>query len=98
MPKMVRAHIIIEGVVQGVFFRANTADIASTNSVTGWVRNNPDGSVEAVFEGEEENVKNIVAWCRTGPKGARVDRVNAKWEEYKNEFDDFTAITRHNSY
>lgn len=96
--KMVRAHLVIEGIVQGVFFRANTVSTAKTRGVTGWVRNNPDGTVEAVLEGGEDDVKKVIAWCRTGPPRARVDGVGVSWEEYRNEFDDFTALTRHNSY
>ncbi len=87
--KMARARVIVEGRVQGVFFRANTADVAARHNVKGWVRNNPDGTVEAVFEGAEEDVKELILWCRKGPPGARVDDVRVKWEDYTGEFDDF---------
>lgn len=95
---LVRAHLIVEGVVQGVFFRASAAEVAKRHGVCGWVKNNPDGTVEAVIEGDEEKVKQVIGWCRIGPPRARVDRVEVRWEEYKNEFDDFLAITRHSSY
>lgn len=95
---MVRAHLIIEGLVQGVSYRASTVEAAKTAGVYGWVRNNPNGAVEAVLEGEEENVNRLIKWCRTGPPMARVERVNLSWEPFKNEFDDFTAMTRYTAY
>jgi acylphosphatase len=88
--KKVRAHVIIEGFVQGVFFRANTADVARTHGVRGWVRNNPGGTVEAVFEGEEGAVKEVLGWCHRGPHGAKVERVITDWEENRDEFDGFS--------
>jgi acylphosphatase len=88
--KKARVHVVIEGLVQGVFFRANTADVARTHGVRGWVRNNRDGTVEAVLEGEEGAVKDVLSWCRRGPYGARVERVVTNWEDNKGEFDGFT--------
>ena len=61
--------------MQGVFFRVETRDRARSLGVGGWVRNAADGSVEAVFEGEDERVDSMVDWCRRGPRGARVDDV-----------------------
>ncbi len=90
MPKMVRAHLIIKGLVQGVFFRATTQSVAEGNRVKGWVRNRTDGSVEAVLEGEKEDVDRVIEWCHHGPLGARVDEVEVEWEEYKNEFNGFS--------
>ncbi|OGP14206.1 MAG: acylphosphatase [Deltaproteobacteria bacterium GWA2_54_12] len=98
MSKMVRAHLIIEGLVQGVSFRASAVEAAKTAGVVGWVRNNPNGAVEAVLEGEEEKVNRLIKWCRTGPPMARVEKVNLSWEPFKNEFDDFTAMTRYTAY
>lgn len=98
MMKMSRAHIIVSGIVQGVFFRATTAEVARRHNVYGWVKNNPDGTVEAVLEGEDGPVKDVIEWCRTGPPGARVDGLRVTWEEYLGEFDDFRPITRHTSY
>jgi acylphosphatase len=98
MSKMVRAHLIIEGFVQGVSFRASTVEAARTIKVCGWVRNNPNGAVEAVLEGDEDKVKRLIEWCRTGPPMARVERVSLSWEPFRNEFDDFSAITRHTTY
>lgn len=94
----VRAHVIISGLVQGVFFRATTQEKARETGVAGWVKNNPDGTVEAVFEGEKARVAEIVEWCRQGPPSARVDDLRVSWEDYRGEFDDFTALTRHNTY
>lgn len=85
----VRAHIVISGFVQGVFFRENTRQRAQALSVFGWVKNLPDGKVEAVFEGEKENVEKLVDWAKKGPDSARVDSVDIKWEEYKGEFNSF---------
>ena len=90
MAERVRAHLIIEGLVQGVYFRANTKRVAEEHGVRGWVRNRPDGTVEAVLEGEKEDVEKVIAWCHRGPWGARVDRVDVEWEEYKGEFRDFS--------
>ena len=95
---MVRAHIIVEGRVQGVSFRAGTVEAAMAHGVSGWVRNNPDGAVEAVLEGEEAKVKRLIEWCRKGPPMARVERLNLSWEPFKDEFDDFTALTRYTTY
>jgi acylphosphatase len=65
--------------VQGVFFRAETRDRARSLGVDGWVRNTPDGEVEAVFEGDDERVDSMVEWCRRGPSGARVEEVDTSW-------------------
>ena len=96
--KMVRAHLVIEGLVQGVYFRANTVEVARNHGVCGWVKNTPGGAVEAVLEGGEESVKMVVEWCRKGPPMARVEKVSIRWEKYKDEFDDFSAITRYTTY
>ncbi|MEM3458044.1 MAG: acylphosphatase [Candidatus Bathyarchaeia archaeon] len=84
-----RAHVIISGRVQGVFFRSETQHEARKYSVKGWVRNLPDGRVEAVFEGEEENVKKLIEFCKRGPPSARVTEVNVVWEDYTGEFKNF---------
>ena len=84
-----RAHLVIQGRVQGVFFRATTQDEAVRLGLTGWVRNLWNGDVEALFEGEEEKVKEMVAWCHQGPSYARVNNVEVKWEEATGEFRSF---------
>ena len=73
---MKRVHVTITGMVQGVFFRAKTRNEAIGNNVSGWVRNLPDGRVEAVFEGKPEDVDRVVAWCRIGPSLAAVMRMS----------------------
>jgi acylphosphatase len=72
-----RRRVIVEGRVQGVGFRLAVARRAQARGVRGWVRNRPDGAVEAVFEGEPEAVEGMVAFCREGPLGADVTRVDA---------------------
>jgi acylphosphatase len=76
-----RARVVVRGRVQGVFFRVETRDRARSLGLSGWVRNTPDGSVEAVFEGDRERIESMLAWCRRGPSLARVDEVEAAWEE-----------------
>jgi acylphosphatase len=78
----VRAHLTIRGLVQGVFYRSSLKQVAEEYGVVGWVRNRPDGSVEAVLEGEEEAVEAVIRWCRRGPPAARVDEVEVRREEY----------------
>ncbi len=84
-----RVHLQIKGYVQGVFFRAGTRDVADRLGLTGWVSNLPDGSVEAVFEGPEDMLKQAVQWCYKGPPGANVTKVDEKWLEYTGEFTSF---------
>jgi acylphosphatase len=69
----VRVRVRVRGRVQGIFFRAEALARAESLGVAGWIRNAEDGSVEAVFEGDEERVESMVTWCRRGPAGARVD-------------------------
>ena len=82
---MKRAKVIVQGSVQGVFFRAETRDRARSLGLAGWVRNVPDGTVEAVFEGDDERVESMVDWCRRGPGGARVEEVEVAWTEPEGE-------------
>jgi acylphosphatase len=76
-----RARVRVRGAVQGVYYRADARARARSLGVSGWVRNASDGSVEAVFEGDTELVESMIAWCRRGPAGARVDDVEVEWEE-----------------
>ena len=76
-----RKRVIVSGHVQGVFFRDTTRRLARQHGVAGWVRNNWDGTVEAVFEGEPEAVERLVRFAHEGPRGARVDAVEAHDEE-----------------
>lgn len=79
--KTARAHVSISGQVQGVFFRQEAKDRARTRGVSGWVRNLPDGRVEAVFEGSRESIESVIDWCRRGPSLAEVDSIDIEWEE-----------------
>ncbi len=85
----VRAHVFISGRVQGVFFRYETRLRAIRNNVTGWIRNLPDGRVEAIFEGERENVEAMINFCHRGPPGAIVKKVEVIWENPTGEFRGF---------
>jgi acylphosphatase len=86
-----RARVRVHGRVQGVFFRAETRNRARSLGLSGWVRNCPDGSLEAVFEGERERVQSMVEWCGRGPSGASVERVDVGWEEAAGE-DGFAVV------
>lgn len=86
----IRKHAIIKGLVQGVWFRATTQEQALAHHVNGWVKNTYDGNVEAVFEGEAENVEKVIQWCQQGPSGARVKEVEVETEEYKGDFSTFS--------
>jgi acylphosphatase len=77
----VRRSVVIHGYVQGVFFRDTLRRLAQQRGVAGWARNNPDGTVEAVLEGEAEAVEALVAFCREGPRGAEVEHVDVHDEE-----------------
>jgi len=78
---MKRAHIFVSGQVQGVFFRAFVSQKRQSLGLSGWVRNLPDGRVEAVAEGQEAKINQLVRWCRVGPPQARVQSVQVTWEE-----------------
>lgn len=86
----IRAHVFVDGHVQGVFFRAETREAASRFGVTGWVRNLYDGRVEAVFEGGEEEVERAVTWCQHGPPHASVTHVEVSREPYTGKFSTFS--------
>ena len=87
---MKRLRVVARGRVQGVFFRDSVRRLAARLGVAGWVRNRADGSVEAVFEGDSGAVEELVAFCREGPSGARVDAVDVAPEEPQGE-DGFTV-------
>ena len=88
---MVRAHLIVTGRVQGVFFRHNTNKEANRLGLTGWVRNLSSGNVEVVAEGEKDVAEELIAWCHRGPSMARVDNVTVTWETYTGEFSGFNV-------
>jgi len=80
-----RIHGTVSGRVQGVFFRATTRDRARALGLSGWVRNLPDGRVEFVAEGEEDDLRALVSFLRVGPPGARVDALEVEWSEPRGE-------------
>lgn len=89
MKMLKRAEIKVTGHVQGVFFRAGVKTEAERLGLNGWVRNEPDGSVKIVAEGEGENLQKLIEWCRKGTKWARVDKVQIEWQNAKEEFTEF---------
>ena len=84
-----RAHVFVSGRVQGVFFRSQTKHNADRHNVKGWVRNLSDGRLEAIFEGEKDAVQTLIEFCKHGPSGARVTKVDLTEENYTGEFDRF---------
>jgi acylphosphatase len=88
----VRAHLLVSGRVQGVYFRQSILIEAQNLGITGWVRNLMDGRIEAVFEGEEHAVKTLVNYCRSGPPTARVDYLDVSYGPFKGEFKNFIAL------
>jgi acylphosphatase len=86
---MKRAHIIISGRVQGVFFRSNTKIAADKLGLTGFIRNLDNGDVELVAEGSEEQIKRIITFCKNGPEYAEVANIDISYEEPKKEFTHF---------
>jgi len=89
METKVRAHVIVYGRVQGVFFRLEAQTAAVGIGVCGWVRNCSNGTVEAVFEGERSCVNAAVEWCHRGSPLSTVDHVDVTWQTYTGEFDGF---------
>ncbi len=89
MDENVKAHLIISGRVQGVFYRMETKNAAERFGVHGWVRNKPNGKVEAMAEGDKKAVETLIAWCKNGPPASRVDDVAVTWMPYQEEFSAF---------
>ena len=87
-----RVHILISGKVQGVFFRQALKVMAKKNNVFGWVKNLEDKRVEALLEGNTNNINSIVEWARIGPAHSRVDGIEINDEEFKNEFSIFEVL------
>lgn len=86
---LVRVHIFISGLVQGVFYRQKTQDIAKELGIGGWVRNLANGQVEIIAEGDKERIEELITWLKKGPAGAKVEKVDFNFENYKSEFSDF---------
>lgn len=88
----IRVRLVIEGRVQGVWFRDSTRRQAIRSGVTGWVKNRYDGAVEVLAEGPEDKVKELATWCHHGPSAARVTSVDEIPEEWQGEFDSFDIV------
>ncbi len=84
-----RAHVYVSGQVQGVFFRDSAREKAEQLGLTGWVKNLPDGRVEALFEGPSERVREMVRWCERGPSHAEVEEVDTEFEASEGDFTSF---------
>ena len=85
----IRAHIVVRGKVQGVYFRQNAQRICNEYGVTGWVLNVDDCSVEAILEGDNNSVKDAISWFRVGPPDAHVEKIELSYDRYSGEFEDF---------
>jgi acylphosphatase len=87
-----QVQLTVRGRVQGVFFRASAQREARRMGLTGWVKNRPDGSVEMLAEGEEDGLKDLIAWSNRGPSASRVERVDVRWRSFTGEFPDFRIV------
>ena len=89
---MKRCHIIVHGTVQGVFYRTYTKNAAAILNIKGWVRNLPNGSVEIVAEGKEQDIKQFIIKLRKGSPASAVEEIDTEWSETKKEFSDFEIV------
>ena len=89
---IVRAVIVVAGTVQGVYYRYSTKRQADGLGLKGTVKNLPDGTVGIVCEGEEKDLQNLIDWCKKGPRGAHVERIDVKWETPSRAFSDFSIL------
>ncbi|MBS3108306.1 acylphosphatase [Candidatus Woesearchaeota archaeon] len=87
-----RVHVVVSGKVQGVFFRSKIRELASKLKITGYVRNVQNDKLEAIFEGDDISVNNILKFCKEGPEEAEVSAIVIDEETYKGEFKDFSVI------
>jgi acylphosphatase len=90
----IRVRLIVEGKVQGVWFRESTRREASRLGIFGWVMNRPDGNVEVLAEGPEEKVRSLVSWCHHGPPAAKVHKVQENEEAWTGDYDSFNVAYR----
>jgi acylphosphatase len=88
-----RAHLIITGRVQGVWYRSYTKDKAQKIGLTGWVRNLENGDVEAIIEGEEKAVEEMIEWCYSGSPLSKVEEIQTIYDKFIDEFDEFTILS-----
>jgi len=85
-------HLIVSGIVQGVFFRANILQEAKELGINGWVKNLNDGRVEIMAEGESSLIEKLISWCKVGPPGSQIDRIDINFLIFRDEFVDFRII------
>lgn len=88
----IRVHLIVEGRVQGVWYRDSTRLKATELEIKGWVKNRSDGTVEIVAEGDESDIRRFVEWCHEGPPFAVVSKIRESSQEYRNEFNSFNIV------
>jgi acylphosphatase len=84
-----QVHVWVRGIVQGVFFRAHTRQVAQSLHVTGWVRNLHDGRVEIIAQGTKDALERLIEWSHHGPSMSRVDKIDVHWEDITQTFNDF---------
>jgi acylphosphatase len=87
-----RAHVMVSGQVQGVFFRDSTRQKAEELGLAGWVKNTSDGQVEALFEGPSQKVREMVRWCEEGPQQASVENVDTDFEAADGDLEAFEVL------
>jgi acylphosphatase len=87
-----QVQLVVRGRVQGVYFRASTQREAKRLGLTGWVKNRPDGNVDILAEGEEEGLKDLIAWANKGPSASRVERVDVRWRGFSGDYPDFRIV------
>jgi acylphosphatase len=92
MSEKAAINLMINGRVQGVFFRLKTKEEADKLGLTGWVKNNGDGSVEGVAEGDKDKLEQLIDWCKKGPQHAKVDSVTVNWQPFIGGFKSFEII------
>ncbi len=89
MNEKTRAHIIVRGLVQGIFFRVNTKEKAQQLGITGWVRNLDSDKVEIIAEEEKKKIEELIKWCKEDSSSARIEEIKIEWQSYKAEFKNF---------
>ena len=86
---MYQAQLIISGKVQGVFYRASCQEVAQRLGLAGWARNLSTGQVEVLAQGEKEKIEKLIEWCKKGPPGAKIAKIDTNWQNIKESLSDF---------
>jgi acylphosphatase len=92
MNDVVRAHLYVSGIVQGVFFRAHTTNVGRSLGLSGWVKNLIDGRVEIVAEGARQRIDKLISWCQKGPPAAKVEGVEVVYERPLGDMTEFRTL------